>query len=135
MGRFTATGYAAKHLPLGKRTDELMRTLRLGVKFGEQHKGKRPEALSKLVLDCARRTPPPHTFDDLLDQLALEAARRNLYGEKASPVEKVDRIWELVTIHKKGRNRIQLTFGTIRNHLTAARKIIRAEQIPTSPKP
>jgi hypothetical protein len=99
---------------------------RLGAKFKAQQVGRRPGALSRLVLDCARRAGAPYSFAQLLDELSLEAARRELHGERASPVEKVDRIWELLTWHTK-KCRVQTPFGTVRNHLTAARKNLKAE--------
>ena len=112
--------------------NKLLGLARLGMCFKAQHIGRRPGRLSRLVLDCARRTGPPYTFVRLLDELSLEAARRELNGERASPVEKVDRIWELVTIHLPKQGRVQVPFATVRNHLTKSKKIIKAE-FPPSP--
>lgn len=129
----TTTGWCNAHLPRGKRRDEVLTLIRLGAKFKSQQCGKRPGVLARLVLDCARRAGPPYSFAQLLDELEREAARRELHGERASPIEKVDRIWQLVTIHVKQR-RVQKPFKTFQNKLTVARKIIITEQIPDTPK-
>lgn len=129
----TATGYAHKHLPQGKRRDEVLGLVRIGLKFKSQQVGKRPGFLAKLVLDCSRRDGPPYSFARLLDELERSAACRELHGEAAGPVEKVDRIFELVTIHTK-RGRVQVPFSTVRNHLTTAKKCLLTE-LPLAAKP
>lgn len=102
-----------------------MALIRLGMVFRAQHTGKRPGPLAHLIFDCAKRAGPPHTFARLLDELELAAARRELDGPQAAPIEKVDRVWQIITIHtKKGRE--QISFGTVRNHFTKARKILLA---------
>lgn len=128
------TGALVRYVPKGPEQDELLGLVRMGVYFKANHIGKRPGALSRLILDCTRRAGPPYTFARLLDELSLDAARRELHGERVSPVEKVDRIWELVTIHLPRRGRVQVPFATMRNHLTRAKKIIKAE-FPPSPNP
>ena len=120
-----ATGALAQYVPAGPEQDELLGLVRIGIKIKRQQVGRRPGKLSRLILDCTRRAGPPYTFARLLDELSKEAARRELYGAKASPIEKIDRIWDLVTIHTKRRE--QVTFATVRNHLTAAKKILSAE--------
>lgn len=124
---FTATGTAAQYLPPGDETDEIMRLIRLGVAFRAQHGGKRPGPLANLILDCAKRAGAPYSFPRLLDELELDAARRELHGVAGSPIEKVDRVWQLLTVHLPKRGRVQVPFGTIQNHLTAARKSLLAE--------
>lgn len=121
-----ATGALVKYVPAGPEQDELLGLLRMGILFKKQQQGKRPGILSRLVLTCAKRVGPSCSFASLLDELSLEAARRDLHGVQASPVEKVDRIWDLITIHTK-RGREQIPFGTVRNHLTDARKILSVE--------
>lgn len=123
----TATGTAAHYIPAGPKRDELLGLVRIGIKFKQQHAGKRPGCLAHLVLDCARRGGPPYSFEQLLDELELEAARRELDGEGASPVEKIDRVWQLATVHTPARGRVQVPFATLRNHLTYAKKCLRAE--------
>lgn len=122
----TATGAVNYYFPPGDKRDHVMGLVRLGQSFRSQQVGKRPGTLSMLVLDCARRTGPPYSFDQLLDEIELEAARRNLYGEKASPIEKIDRVWMLVTAHTK-QGRVQKTFATLRWHLTNAKKKLKHE--------
>lgn len=123
-GGATATGMTMSYLPPGDAAAEILTLIRLGEAFRAQHAGKRPGPLAHLVLDCARRGGPPYTFARLLDELELAAARRELHGEAASPVEKVDRVWQLLTVHLPKRSRVQVPFGTIKNHLSAARKIL-----------
>lgn len=120
----TATGTAAQHLPPGDERDEIMVLLRLGADFRANHVGKRPGPLAHLIFDCARRAGPPYTFARLLDELELAAARRELHGVAASPVERVDRVWEQVTIHLPKQGRVQVPFSTVRNHMTKAKKIL-----------
>lgn len=130
----TATGYAAKHLPPGDARDEIMVALRLGVKFRrQQHAGRRPGFLHRYIASLAARIKPPVTFERLLEELELEAARRNLDadGEALPPVEIVNRVWELATYHHPKRGRLQVAFGSLRNYLTAAKK----EQFTGSAKP
>lgn len=122
------------YIPVGHRRDELISVIRIGIKFMSQHGGKKPSALSRLVLDCARRAGPPHSFDQLIAEMELSAARRELYGERASSIEKIDRVWQLATIHLPKRGRVQVPFGTVRNHLTSAKKLLSAPFI-VSPKP
>lgn len=101
--------------------EELIDLVKLAVKFKEQQKGKRPEFLQRYIASIVSGMPKP-TFKELLHELELAAARRELKGERASPIEKVDRVFELVTYHSPRKGRIQTPFGTIRNHLTKARK-------------
>lgn len=126
-GAATATGTAAQYLPDGDETAEIMTLIRLGQRFQENHVGKRPGPLAHLILDCARRAGPPYSFAKLLDELELSAARRELHGVAESPVEKVDRVWQLMTVHLPKRGRVQVPFRTIQNHLTASKKILLAE--------
>ena len=122
----TATGIAALYIPPGDRRDEIIGLIRMGIVFRKQQVGKRPGTLANLVLACARRAGQPYTFEKLLDELEGEAARRNLYGEAASLVEQVNRVWQLATVHAKA-GREQIPFGTLRNHLTRAKKILSNE--------
>ncbi|MDO8272795.1 MAG: hypothetical protein Q7U82_12915 [Gammaproteobacteria bacterium] len=121
-----ATGLAAKYLPPGDEAEEILSLIRLGVKFQGQHTGRKPGTISRLVLLSAEKIGPPYSFNLLIAELERSAARRELNGVSASPVEKVDRIWELVTIHDTKNGRYQVPFSTLRNHLTNAKKIINA---------
>lgn len=122
---FTATGCAALYVPPGAKCEEILLLIRLGQRFRSQQVGKRPGTLSLLVLDCARRAGPPYSFDGLLCQLELLAVQREQEGERASPVEKVSRVWQLLTFHHPRTGRMQIPFSTLRNHLTNAKKILR----------
>ena len=123
----SVTSYLISHLPEGPERDEVLDIVRLGLKFRGQHTGRRPGPIARLVRDCASRSGPPYTFDKLLEEIEIEAARRALHGERASMVERVDRVWQLATIHLSRRGPVQVSFGTLRNHLTRAKKILDAE--------
>lgn len=122
----SATGTLVRYIPKGVDRDELLGLVRMGLVFQSQQCGRRPGVLANLVLNCARRAGKPHTFAKLLGELEIEAARRELRGEQASPIEKVDRVWQLVTLHTKA-GREQKPFGTIRWHLTQAKIKLRGE--------
>ncbi len=72
----------------GVEQDKVLELARLGMSFRAQHMGRRPGKLSRLVLDRTRRAGPPYTFARLLDELSLEAARRDLHGERASQLKR-----------------------------------------------
>jgi hypothetical protein len=111
--------YLENILPPSPEREELLTLVRLGLSFQKHHRvGKRPGPLKAYLLEVAGRIESPITFEKLLEELELEAARRNMYGTEASPVEKVDRVFELVTYHHPRAGRQQLTFKTIRNKLS-----------------
>jgi len=99
---------------------ELLRLARIGQKFREQQRGRRPGFLFRELqsLVAGRRLG----FEALLHELELAAARRELHGEQASPFEKVDRIWQVAVYHHPRHGRRQVAFGTVRNLLSKIRK-------------
>ena len=113
------TSYLEAALPPSPEREELLALVRLGLSFQQHHRvGKRPGPLKTYLLKITARIETPLTFDRLLEELELEAVRRNMYGTAASPVEKVDRVFERVTYHHPRAGRQQLTFKTLRNKLT-----------------
>lgn len=99
--------------------DEIIGLVRLGLSFKKQQTvGKRPGFLKGYLLELLPTIEGPATFDRLLEELELEAARRDLYGASESPIEKVDRVWEVVTFWHPKSGRQQLTFKSIRNKLS-----------------
>lgn len=102
------------HLPAGFERDELMRLVRVGAKFAEQHRGRRPGFLRRYVGELVQRLET-RTFEALLVELELDAVRRDVRGEKASPIERVDRSFEMLTYHDPRHGRRQVTFKRIRN--------------------
>lgn len=130
----TTTGTLVSYVPEGPDRDLLLGVVRLGLQFQQQHTGKKPGYLANFVLDCAQRAGPPYSFDHLLFEFNRLAAQRESDGERASPVEKVSRSYQLVTLHIPKKGRVQVSFGTLRNHLTAAKKRL-AAQFPFTPKP
>jgi hypothetical protein len=113
------THYVETALPPSPEREEILTLVRLGLSFQKQQNiGKKPGFLKDYLLKLLPTIEGPVTFDRLLYELGLEAARRDMYGEKASPIEKVDRVWELVTYHHPRTGRQQLTFKSIRNKLS-----------------
>ncbi|MGE4124470.1 MAG: hypothetical protein AB7E59_04300 [Pusillimonas sp.] len=103
--------------------EEIYELAELGRKFrAQQRKGRRPGFLRQHVTSIIKRSQPNISFERLLQELELEAARRESDGERASPVEKVDRIWGLLTIHHPSKGRTQIPFETLRNTLTKSRR-------------
>jgi hypothetical protein len=133
----TATGTAALYLPADESGRELMGLIRLGQKVAAQWVGRRTGTLAHVVLRCAQRGGPPYTFKQLLYELEYEAVIRSQDGERASPIEKVDRHWQLVTYHDPKLGRQQRPFATVRNKLTEAKSILKNgnNPFPDSPKP
>lgn len=118
------TGRLYALLPDGPERDELLGFARLGVHMKRQHVGKREGVIPKLVLKCMKRAGPPYSFEQLKYQLDVEASNRNKSGERASPVEMVNRTWETVTFHLPKRGEVKITFKTLQGYLTRARKIL-----------
>lgn len=119
----TTTGAAAQWLPADAIGEELLGLVRIGLAFRSQHRGRRPGFAAQLVCAAAARIPQPPTFAALLEELESMAVRRAMYRAYAdNPVEKVDRIWGLVTIHDPKQGRVQVAFKTLQNHLTNCRK-------------
>lgn len=114
--------------------EELIDLAKATIKFTEQQKkGKRPEAFSRFLIDIVKDMPSP-TFANVLYELELAAIRREKEGEKASIVERLDRIWQLVTWHHPKRGRLQMPFSTLRNKLSRAKKIKSLREIAGSEK-
>jgi hypothetical protein len=129
----TATGYAYEHLPRGKRRDEVLVLIRVGLKFKQQQAGRKPDYFSHFLAALVPTLSRP-AFAALLDALELQAARRDLYGTAVSPIEKVDRVFEMLTYHDPRRGRLQITLATLRNRFTSAKKKNQIPQFPLSPK-
>lgn len=102
--------------------DELLGLVRIGVAFKTQHHGRRPGFLHQYISSIVERMEAPVTFEKMLEELELEAARRNLHGEEGKPVEIVNRVWALVVYHHPTKGRQQVTFKTLKNILTFCKK-------------
>ncbi len=126
------TEYLVATLPPGPERDEVISLMQIGQRFKAQQCGKRPGYLAQTLLAVARTVAPPVTFEKVLDELELAAARRSLYGESTSPIEKVDRVWELLTYHDPRQGRRQVTFKRLRNLVSGCKKTLRAP-IPAMP--
>ena len=117
----TATGMLLRFIPEGPERDELLGLVRIGVVFRNQQHGRRPGFLTRYVRRVVGTINRP-TFAALLIELELEALRRDLRGEDASPIERVNREWEMVTYHDPKRGRQQVSFKHIRNIATLRTK-------------
>lgn len=113
------TRYVETSLPPSPEREELLGLVRLGLSFQKQQRiGKRPGFLKDYLLQLLSTMEGPVTFDRLLQELELEAVRRDMDVEDENPIEKVDRIHELITCYHPRTGRQQLTFKTLRNKLT-----------------
>lgn len=126
----SCTGYLYENLPDSPERDEALGLVRFGLQFKQQHCGRRRGYLFNSLVNLSRQIKPL-TFEKLLDELAYQSRRRELLGEKASPFEKVDRDFELLTFHDPKKGRIQMPFGTLRNYFTNIKK----ELFPLTTKP
>ena len=116
----TATGSVDYYFPPGDKRDHVMGLVRLGQVFERQHCGRKPGYLHHYICGIVAAMEKP-TFANLLAELDLAAARRDA-GDGSSPVERVSRSFELLTFHDPRAGRCQITFGTLRDYLTAAKK-------------
>ncbi|PTR07108.1 hypothetical protein C8R32_10864 [Nitrosospira sp. Nsp5] len=111
--------YIETSLPPGPERDQIIGLVNLGLSFQQQqNKGRRPGPLKAYLLKLIQKIDGPVSFDRLLEELELEAVRRDMHGTAASPIEQVNRVWAIVTYHHPRNGRQQLTFKTIRNKLT-----------------
>jgi hypothetical protein len=113
------TRYLETALPPSPEREEILTLVRLGLSFQKQQRiGKRPGFLKGYLQELLPKIEGPITFGRLLHELELEAARRDMYGEEESPIEKVDRVWETVVYHHPKTGRQLLSFKSIRNKLS-----------------
>ena len=120
------THYLEAALPPGPEKDRIIGLVNLGLSFQKQQRiGKRPGFLKDYFLKLLSTIEGPVTFDRLLQELVLEVARRDMYGAEVSPIEKVDRVWEIITYHHPRTGRQQLTFKSIRNKLSWCKANVR----------
>jgi hypothetical protein len=113
------TSYLETALPPSPERDQIIGLVRLGLSFQQQQsKGRRPGPLKTYLLRLVEKMDSPITFDRLLEELELEAVRRDMNGISASPIEQVNRVWAIVIYHHPRNGRQQLTFKTLRNKLT-----------------
>ena len=118
----TTTGFAAQYLPPGPECDDVLLRLRLGSKFAAQHQGRRPGFLSKALDGIVLKIGRPVTFKRVLEEIESACWRRDRDGEAAGPFERVNHVWKLVTYHDPRRGRVQVTFATLGNKVTACKK-------------
>lgn len=105
-------------LPQSPEKDRIIGLVNLALSFEKQQVGRRPGPFKTYLLDLVQRIEGPVTFDRLLQELEVEAERRDMHGITASPIEKVDRIWETLIFHHPRNGRQPLAFKTARNKLS-----------------
>lgn len=128
------TSYLEEALPASLERDQIIGLVRLGLSFQKQQNvGRRPGPLKTYLLTLIQKMEGQITFERLLEELELEAVRRDIRGTAASPIEQVNRVWELVTYHHPRSGRQQLTFKTIRNKLSWCKLNVN-KQFPDTPK-
>jgi len=110
-------------MPPGAELAAIIKLLRTGQKFLAQQRGRKAGFLRNHLAAIMKRDPAPGNFEEMLEQLELDAVRRDRDGESAGPVHRVDRVWELVTYqHPKKKCEVKATFKTLRNIFTDCRK-------------
>ena len=117
----TATGCVARHVPPGDDRDRLLGLVRLGVRFQEQHCGKRPGYLHRYIVGIVANMPPPVTFAGLLAELDLATSHRSAGDGRGEPIERLSRTWEQLTYHDPKHGRQQIGFVALRKYLTKAK--------------
>ena len=118
------TGVAAPYLRGGPLRDELLGLIRIGIKFYQNHHaGGHPGFLRRYITGIVTSMAPPMTFERLLVELEIQAARRNLAGtgDDLPPVESVNRAREEIVYYEKKKERIA-QFSYLRNIFTQAKK-------------
>lgn len=123
---------ALGYVPPGPGREELARLVELGRAFRGQQVGRRRGFLAKYLQGVHDAGSDDMTFDDFLDKLDYASHLRARHGANVGPVEKVDRVWRLMTYHTPGGQREQVTFKTLQNHFTACRKISKARSPGTA---
>lgn len=122
MRNCTATGCLVEYVPAGDDREMLLGLLRIAAPFAAQQRvGKRPEFLRNYIAGIVAEMKDPPTFENLRDELMLAATRRAAGDGKHEPIERVSESFELVIYHHPTRGRQQVTFGHVRNLLTAAK--------------
>jgi hypothetical protein len=111
-------------LPSSPELEKIVRLARVGLAFETQQCGRKHGFIRNYVAALVSKMQPPITFERLLEEMELEAARRATQSGTQSPVETVNRVWELVTYHDPQKGRRQVTFKTLRNHLTPCKKTL-----------
>lgn len=108
-------------LPDGGERDALLELLRIGSAFKTQHQGRKPGYLRQYI-HCLVEELETRSFEGLLRELEYRALMRSLQGERSSPIEKVDRSFELITWHDPRHGRSQTTFKRVANIAQLRRK-------------
>ena len=123
-----ATGALARFVPEGAERDELLGLVRIGIKFAQQqHAGRRPGFLHHYLVGLVGRMGEPATFERLLAELQVDAARRNRHGE--SPIEHCSRSMEVLIYHDPKRGRLEIGFPSLRNALTKSKREISSHPV------
>jgi hypothetical protein len=116
----TCTGYAAKHLPPGEESDEIIHMVRMVAAWRENQCGRRPGAVHNYLCEVADALGDNLSFDALI----LELRFRLLRGHNADLIlDDVDTGAETVTWCEPGKDCYTQPFSTLANKWTRVRKI------------
>ncbi len=102
--------------------DRLAELVRIGTRFKEQQRGRRPGFLRTYLEGLVQRTRP-RSFDELLTELGLEAMRRSVRGPTASPVIECSKYLDILAYDHPRHGRQEVSLKTVRN-------TVRMRQIP-----
>lgn len=108
-------------LPDDDERAALLELLRIGSAFKAQHRGRKPGYLRRYIDRLVDELEAP-SFEGLLQELEYRAVMRSLQGEQSSPIEKVDRSFEVITWHDPHHGCRQTTFKRIANIAQLRRK-------------
>jgi hypothetical protein len=121
------TSYLETALPPSPERDRIIGLVNLALSFEKQQVGRRPGPFKTYLLDLVQRIEGTVSFERLLQELEIEADRRDMYGITASPIEKIDRAVETLIFHHPRNGRQPLAFKTARNKLSWCLSQIKAK--------
>ena len=120
----SATGDLVRVCPPCDELPGLLVLVRLGQRFQAHQCGKRPEFLARYVAELVAKMESPPTFERLLREMEFQAVRRATLGQTASPIEKIDREFGLLTYWNPKKGRLQTGFENVRKKFNAAKRQI-----------
>lgn len=116
----SCTGYAARYLPPGAETDEIIGMVRIVTAWRNSQSGRRPGAVHKYLLEVADKLGDRLSFDDLVIELRIRVLRGN---DADMILDDVDTGNETVTWCEPGKDCHTMPFSTLQNKWYKARRI------------
>ena len=116
----SCTGYAARHLPPGPETDEIIGMVRVVVAWRNSQSGRRPGPVHNYLLEVADKLSPCLSFDALVIELRIRVLR----GDDADMIlDDVDTGAETVRWCEPGKDCHTMPFSTLQNKWSKVRQI------------